>query len=276
MRNTPPSQSPRAPHSSMTLQPVELPRARADPSCAVPVVTFGAPPEDQMSIAASEGERMSSGDEDSAALPPSGVAALPESDPEMAAMLSRAAASVRLEWNPPPCPEPSRLDDWFLGVALAGSQRSAPVPFFPEVHEEVTKSWTAPFSARSRSGPSSSLTTLDGGAAKGYVELPPVERSVAMQLLQRPLPLGGVIRVSPPEHVSSHPLWRTRLTQLVEKPLPPCMPWRSCRSTRPKRSRNCTRVVPTQGLCRNYVQRRTSPYGRRKSLHAPWVGQCPP
>ncbi len=67
-------------------------------------------------------------------------------------------------------------------MARAGSQRSAPVPFFPEVHEEVTKSWTAPFSARSRSGPSSSLTTLDGGAAKGYVELPPVERSVAMQL----------------------------------------------------------------------------------------------
>ncbi len=27
VRNTPPSQSPRAPHSSMTLQPVELPRA---------------------------------------------------------------------------------------------------------------------------------------------------------------------------------------------------------------------------------------------------------
>ncbi len=129
VRNTQPSQSPRTPHSSMTLQPVELPRVRADLSCAVPVVTFGAPPEDQMSIAASEGERMSSGDEDSAALPPSGVAALPESDPEMAAMLSRAAASVGLEWNPPPCPEPSRLDDWFLGVARAGSQRSAPSTF---------------------------------------------------------------------------------------------------------------------------------------------------
>ncbi len=99
MRNTPPSQSPRAPNSSMTLQPVELPRARADPSRAVPVVTFGAPPEDQMSITASEVERISSGDEDSAALPPSGVAALPESDPEMAAMLSRATASIGLEWN---------------------------------------------------------------------------------------------------------------------------------------------------------------------------------
>ncbi len=77
VRNTPPSQSLRAPHSSMTLQPVELPRVRADTSRAVPVVTFGAPPEDQMSITA--------------------------------------------------------------------------------------------------------ITTLDGGAAKGYVELPPVERSVAMQ-----------------------------------------------------------------------------------------------
>ncbi len=27
--------------------------------------------------------------------------------------------------------------------------RSAPVPFFPEVHEELTKSWMAPFMARS-------------------------------------------------------------------------------------------------------------------------------
>ncbi len=57
VRNTPPSHSPRAPHSSMTLQPVQLPRGRADPPRAVPVVTFGAPPEDQMSITASEGER---------------------------------------------------------------------------------------------------------------------------------------------------------------------------------------------------------------------------
>ena len=87
-----------------------------------------------MSIAASEGERSFSGDDDS------GVVALPESDPEMAAMLARAAASVGLVWNPPPCPKPSRLDDWYLGAGRAGSQRAAPVPFFPEVHDEVTGS----------------------------------------------------------------------------------------------------------------------------------------
>lgn len=56
------------------------------------------------------------------------------------------------------------------------------MPFFPEVHKELTRSWTAPFSAQNRLGSSSSLTTLDGGAAKGYEAIPPVERSVAMQL----------------------------------------------------------------------------------------------
>ncbi len=63
----------------------------------------------------------------------------------MMATLSRAANRVGLVWNPPPCPEPSRLDDWFLGVARAGSQPPTPVPFFPEVHEELTGTWKAPF-----------------------------------------------------------------------------------------------------------------------------------
>ncbi len=54
-------------------------------------------------------------------------------------------------------------------VDRIGSQpRPAPVPFFPEVHEELTSSWMAPFTARSRSSASSVLTTLDGGVARGY------------------------------------------------------------------------------------------------------------
>ncbi len=133
-----------------------------------------------MSIAAS-GDELGSGEDDSAALPPSGRVALPESDPELTAMLSRATESIGLHYRPPPSPERSRLDDWFLG-AQAKSRQPPPVPFFPEVHEEVTKSWRAPFSARNRPSASSVLTTLDGGAAQGYVEIPPVERAIAMQL----------------------------------------------------------------------------------------------
>lgn len=96
--------------------PMELLSGCTNSPHGVPVIFFGTPPDDSMLITASEGERMSPEDEVSAVLPPSGVTALPESDPELTAMLSRAAASVGLEWSPPLCPESSRLDDWFLGV----------------------------------------------------------------------------------------------------------------------------------------------------------------
>lgn len=43
------------------------------------------------------------------------VVALPKSDPKIIAMLSQAFESVELEWNPPPCPEACRLDDWSRG-----------------------------------------------------------------------------------------------------------------------------------------------------------------
>ncbi len=62
------------------------------------------------------------------------------------------------------------------------SQRPPLVPFFLEVHEELTRLWKAPFTARNKSCSSSPLTTLDGGAALGYAGIPLVERSVAMQL----------------------------------------------------------------------------------------------
>ena len=181
VRASPSSHPPRAPHASQALSPLGLLSERLGPSPERPTVSFGAPADDQMSIAASEGE-LSSGNDDSAALPPSGCVALSEPDPEWTAMLSRAAEKVGLAWNPPPRPEPSRLDDWFLGAGRAGSQCAAPVPFFPEVHEELSRTWKAPYSARSRSSGSSPLATLDGGAAKGYVDIPPVERAVAMQL----------------------------------------------------------------------------------------------
>ncbi len=56
---------------------------------------------------------------------------MPESDLEVTAMLSRATERVGLEWRKPPCPKPLRLDDWFLGVACAGSQRPAPGASLP-------------------------------------------------------------------------------------------------------------------------------------------------
>ncbi len=181
VRASPSSASPRASHSSSTSHRLGFPDEYAGSSDrAGPSISFSAPADDRLSITAS-GDELGSGEDDSAALPPSGRVALPESDPELTAMLSRAAESIGLHYRRPPSPERSRLDDWFLR-AQAERRQPPPVPFFPEVHEEVTRSWKAPFSARSRPSASSVLTTLDGGAAQGYVEVPPVERAIAMQL----------------------------------------------------------------------------------------------
>ncbi len=130
-------------------------------------ISFGAPSVDRMSIAASGDGFTSSEDEGAVGLPPSGVVNIAAPDPELTAMLARAAVSIGLEVNRPPSPEPSRLDDWFLGAGRGLQPPSTSVPFFPEVHEELTKSWMAPFKARSRSSASSILTTLDG-VARGY------------------------------------------------------------------------------------------------------------
>ncbi len=181
VRASPSSTPPRASHSSSTSHRLGFPDEYAGSSDrAGPSISFGAPADDGLSITAS-GDELGSGEDDLAALPPSGRVALPESDPELTAMLSRAAESIGLHYRRPPSPERSRLDDWFLG-AQAERRQPPPVPFFPEVHEEVTRSWKAPFSARNRPSASSVLTTLDGGAAQGYVEVPPVERAIAMQL----------------------------------------------------------------------------------------------
>ncbi len=168
VRASPPGTSPQTSYSSRSQRPIRFPGDLAGLSHGAPSISFGAPPEDRMSIAASGDGLTSSEDEGAVGLPPSGVVATTAPDPELMAMLARAAVSIGLEVNRPPNPEPSRLDDWFLGAGRGSQPRSAPVPLFPEVHEELMKSWIAPSTARSRSSVSSILTTLDGGAARGY------------------------------------------------------------------------------------------------------------
>ncbi len=123
------------PYSSRSEHPVRFPGDFAGPSHGAPSISFGAPSVDRMSIAESGDGFTSSEDEGAAGLPPSGIVATAAPDPELTAMLSRAAVSIGLEVNRPPSPEPSRLDDWFLGAGRGSQPHSTPVPFFPEVHE---------------------------------------------------------------------------------------------------------------------------------------------
>ncbi len=68
-------------------------------------ISTEAPVDYRILIAASEDE-LGSGGEDSAVPALSGRVALPESDLELTAMLSRTAVSVGLHWRPPPSSEP--------------------------------------------------------------------------------------------------------------------------------------------------------------------------
>ncbi len=185
VRASPPGTPPRTSYSSRSEHPVLFPGDFAGLSHGAPSISFGAPSVDRMSITASGDGFTSSEDEGAVGLPPSGVVATASPDPELMAMLARAAVGIGLEVNRPPSPEPSRLDDWFLGAGRGSQPRPAPVPFFPEVHEELTSLWMAPFTARSRSSASSVLTTLDGGVARGYAGIPQVERAVAVHLCSR-------------------------------------------------------------------------------------------
>ncbi len=92
MRASPSSTSLRASHSSSASHHLAFPDELAGSlDRAGPSISFGAPADDRTSIAAS-GDELGSGDDDSAVLPPSGRVALPESDPELTAMLSRAVS----------------------------------------------------------------------------------------------------------------------------------------------------------------------------------------
>ncbi|KAL0181257.1 hypothetical protein M9458_023663, partial [Cirrhinus mrigala] len=85
------------------------------------------------------------------------------------------------------------------GHAPPGSQEHrAGVPFFPEVHEELTKMWGAPYTACPRQG-SSLLTTLDGGAARGV--------RLRCIFARKTPPPGGIVRASHPKPVSFCQLW---------------------------------------------------------------------
>ncbi|KAL0152531.1 hypothetical protein M9458_052254 [Cirrhinus mrigala] len=194
VQNVPPGKTLRA--SAPPRGPVVMPKQTAPPSKSGPSVSFGAPLEEEMSISASEGERSADEADASAEQCPSAVAAPSEADAELSAMLLRAAEGIGLEVPKASPPDPSRLDDWFLGTRSAAPPRSPPVPFFPEVHDELVRAWRAPYSARSRPT-SSALATLDAfmPARRRHLaglSAPPVQSLPASSAtLSRTLPSGS-------------------------------------------------------------------------------------
>ncbi len=268
VRAFPPGQSPRTFHSSRSSCSVQLPGDSAVPSHGLPSVSFGAPIEDQMLIAASGDGQSSSEDEDLVGLPPTGVAAAAESDPELMAVLSRGA--VRSGWRRAHLPVLSPRGE-MIGSSAQAVARDHALPWFLS-SRKCTRSWWSRgrplFTARSGSSASPILATLDGGAARGYVDIPQVENAVAVHL-----------------YLQNAATWRNC----------PSLPSKACKLTaaftakaysaagqaasalhamailrvHQAKALKCTRVVPTRGWSRNCARRLTLPYGWRKSQRSP-------
>ncbi len=150
--------------------------------------------DDSLSLTASDAEDLSGSEIDSALLPSSATRnARFRADEELIRIMTKAVNELGLEWSLPEEPSRSRLDEWFrLGHHQALHQRSS--PFFPEVHEKLTKLWRPLLVSH----PSFCFPcSVDGAEEKRYEHLPPLDESVASHLCP-PRAIGWKARASHP------------------------------------------------------------------------------
>ncbi len=140
-------------------------------------VAFGHEEGDEaMSISASEKEEWAGSEpEQSGSSEPSGL------QEEFMRVLSKAVQELELTWNPPEEPVRSKLDSWYFRSTRKADSRTS-VPFFPDVHEQLVKTWSALQSAHVHSNTQAMFSHVDGAEAHGYVRSPPVEETVAAHL----------------------------------------------------------------------------------------------
>ncbi len=143
------------------------------------------------------------------------------------------------------------------------------------MHEEMTRSWRAPFSGRNRPSASSVLTTIDSGAAQGYVEIPQVERAIAMQLC----PQGAAAWRDNPHHPSRAFKFSSALTAkaygAAGQAATALHVMVLLQVHQPKELKQLHEGGADPGVLQKLRTARTSPYERRKSQRGPWVRRCP-
>ncbi len=139
------------------------------------------------------------------ALPPSGQEARPSAAySELVDVLSRATEKLALDWpDEPRESRASKLDDRFLIGAHSKLERRK-LPFFSDLHHEISSSWKQPFSSRLTNAAAADFTNLVGSEEQGYTAMPVIEDTLASHL-------------SP----SLAPSWKSR----------PLLPSKPCRTT---------------------------------------------
>ncbi len=117
------------------------------------------------------------------AFPPSGQEARPSAAySELMDVLSRATEKLSLDW--PDKPRESqllKLDERFLSGPNSRPERRK-LPFFSDLHHEISRPWKQPFSSRLTNTAAADFTNLVGSVEQGYAAIPVVEDTLASHL----------------------------------------------------------------------------------------------
>ncbi len=89
-------------------------------------------------------------------------------------VLSRATEKLAPDWPDEPC-------EWSLSGANSKSERRK-LPFFGDLHQEISRSWKQPFSSRLTNAVAADFTNLVGSVEQGYTTMPVVEDTLASHL----------------------------------------------------------------------------------------------
>ncbi len=193
---------PPSPERARANSPVEfLPDFQFPSPKARDFVSFGL--DDILHTAASDSEDFGPALAD--ALPPSGQEARPSAAySELVDVLSRATEKLALDWpDEPRESRASKLDDRFL-IGTHSKLERRKLPFFSDLHREISRSWKQPFSSRLTNSAAADFTNLVGSVEQGYTAMPVIEDTLASHL-------------SP----SLAPSWKSR----------PLLPSKPCRTT---------------------------------------------
>ncbi len=171
---------PLSPEHVRANSPVEFAHNYLYPSPeACDTVSFGL--DDVLQKAASDSEDFGPALAD--AFPPSGQEARPSAAySERVDVLSRATEKLSLDWPDEPRESQSlMLDERFLSGPNSRPERRK-LPFFSDLHHEISRSWKQAFSSCLINAAATDFTNLVGSVEQGYTAIPVVEDTLASHL----------------------------------------------------------------------------------------------
>ncbi len=160
--------------------PVQFSRGCLAPSLEARwAVSFGL--EDVLYTAASDSEDFRAASLD--VLTPSGQEAWPSpAYTELVDVLACATEKLRLVWpDEPHEPHSSKRDKRFLSGSGSRPARRK-LPFFPDLHQEISRSWKQPFSSCLTNAAAADFTNLVGSVEQGYGAVPAIKDTLAAHL----------------------------------------------------------------------------------------------